>query len=74
VTALRECAGPSTLKWDNGCADYPAVLVAQDKLFTAERAAVGSEVSSLTQIVAFYAALGAGWADLAAMRAPTSGT
>ena len=74
VTALREYARLSTLKWDNGYADYLAVLVAQNELFAAELAAVGSEVDSLTQIVAVYAALGGGWVDLAAMRAPRPGS
>jgi multidrug efflux system outer membrane protein len=73
VTALREYARLSTLKWDNGYADYLAVLVAQNELFAAELAAVGSEVESLTQIVAVYAALGGGWVDLAAQRAPRPG-
>jgi multidrug efflux system outer membrane protein len=70
VTALREFARLSKLRWDNGYADYLEVLYAQNELFAAELAAVRSQADALTQIVAVYIAIGGGWVDDAAQRAP----
>jgi multidrug efflux system outer membrane protein len=70
VTALREFARLSKLRWDNGYADYLEVLYAQNELFTAELSAVRSQADALTQIVSVYIAIGGGWIDDAARRAP----
>jgi multidrug efflux system outer membrane protein len=70
VTALREYARLSKLRWDNGYADYLEVLYAQNELFSAELAAVRSQADALTQFVAVYVALGGGWVDLAAQQSP----
>jgi multidrug efflux system outer membrane protein len=70
VAALREFARLSKLRWDNGYADYLEVLYAQNELFTAELSSVRSQADALTQIVAVYVAIGGGWVDDAAGRAP----
>ena len=70
VTALREFARLSKLRWDNGYADYLEVLYAQNELFSAELSSVRSQVDALTQIVAVYVAMGGGWVDEAARQAP----
>jgi multidrug efflux system outer membrane protein len=70
VAALREYARLSTLKFDNGYADYLEVLYAQNELFAAELAAVRSQVESYTQIVNVYGAMGGGWVTDAARQAP----
>jgi multidrug efflux system outer membrane protein len=70
VTALREFARLSKLRWDNGYADYLEVLYAQNELFSAELSAVRSQADALTQVVAVYIAVGGGWVDDAAKRAP----
>ena len=70
VAALREFARLSKLRWDNGYADYLEVLYAQNELFGAELAAVRSQADALTQFVAVYVAMGGGWVDEAARRAP----
>jgi multidrug efflux system outer membrane protein len=67
---LREFARLSKLRWDNGYADYLEVLYAQNELFAAELAAVRSQADALTQGVAVYVAMGGGWVDDAAQRAP----
>lgn len=46
------------------------MLYAQNELFSAELSAVRSHVDSLTQIVAVYSAVGGGWVDETAGRAP----
>jgi multidrug efflux system outer membrane protein len=73
VSALREFARLSKLRWDNGYADYLEVLYAQNELFSAELAAVRSQADALTQFVAVYVAIGGGWVDLAAQQAPKPG-
>jgi multidrug efflux system outer membrane protein len=70
VTALREFARLSKLRWDNGYADYLGVLHAQNELFGAELSAVRSQADALTQVVAAYIAIGGGWLDDAARRVP----
>lgn len=70
VAALREYARLSKLKYDNGYADYLEVLYAQNELFGAELGAVRSQIDALTQLVGVYRAVGGGWVDEAAKRAP----
>jgi multidrug efflux system outer membrane protein len=70
VTALREFARLSKLRWDNGYADYLEVLYAQNELFASELSAVRSQADALTQIVSVYIAVGGGWVDQAALQAP----
>jgi multidrug efflux system outer membrane protein len=70
VVSLREYARLSTLKFNNGYADYLEVLYAQNELFAAELAAVRTQVESTTQVVNVYGAMGGGWIDDAAQQAP----
>jgi multidrug efflux system outer membrane protein len=70
VLALREFARLSTLRFDNGYADYLEVLYAQNELFSVELAAVRTQVEAYTQIVNVYGAMGGGWLDDVALRAP----
>jgi multidrug efflux system outer membrane protein len=71
--ALREYSRLSRLKYDNGYADYLEVLYAQNELFAAELSAVAALVENTTQIVSVYGAVGGGWVDDAARRAPAPG-
>jgi multidrug efflux system outer membrane protein len=70
VDALREYARLSSLKYDNGYADFLEVLYAQNELFSAELGAVTTQVDAFTQIVGVYGAVGGGWVTEATRRAP----
>ncbi len=70
VTALREYARLSRLRFDNGYAGYLEVLYAENELFSAELAAVASQAGAFTQVVNVYSAVGGGWVDEAAKLAP----
>jgi len=70
VAALREYSRLSRLKFDNGYAGYLEVLYAENELFAAELAAVRSQAERYTALVDVYKALGGGWVDEAALRAP----
>ena len=70
VTALREYARLSRLKFDNGVASYLEVLYAENELFSAELAAVRSRGERYTELVNVYKAMGGGWVDLADRSAP----
>jgi multidrug efflux system outer membrane protein len=70
VVSLREFARLSTLRFNNGYADYLEVLYAQNELFAVELAAVRTQVEAYTQIVNVYGAMGGGWVDDAAQLAP----
>ncbi|MCE2970670.1 MAG: efflux transporter outer membrane subunit [Burkholderiales bacterium] len=70
VEALREFARLSRLRFDQGVSSYLEVLIAENELFVAELAAVNSSAQRYTQLVGVYQALGGGWVDLAAQRAP----
>ena len=70
VVSLREFARLSTLRFNNGYADYLEVLYAQNELFAVELAAVRTQVEAYTQIVNVYGAMGGGWVDDAARLAP----
>jgi multidrug efflux system outer membrane protein len=65
VTALRDYARLSRLKYEGGAASYVDVLYAENELFTAELAAMGTAGDRLLQYVALYRALGGGWVDAA---------
>jgi len=65
VTALREYARLSRVRFNNGYASYLEVLYAENELFSAELAAVQSYSEVYTQLVAVYRAMGGGWIDLA---------
>jgi len=73
VVSLREFARLSTLRFNNGYADYLEVLYAQNDLFAVELAAVRTQVDAYTQIVNVYGAMGGGWVDEAAQLAPQPG-
>lgn len=63
VAALREYARLARLKFENGAASYVDVLYAENELFSAELAAVGTVSDQLIQAVSLYRALGGGWVD-----------
>ena len=65
VTALREFARLSTLKFDKGVAGYLEVLVAENELFAAELASVRLLADRYIQVVNVYQAMGGGWVTLA---------
>jgi multidrug efflux system outer membrane protein len=70
VDSLREFARLARLRFDKGIAGYLDVLVAENELFAAEIASVGTQTSRYTQLVAVYQAMGGGWVDIAADAAP----
>jgi multidrug efflux system outer membrane protein len=65
VTALREYARLSRVRFNNGYAGYIETLYAENELFAAELAAVRTYADQYTQIGAVYKAMGGGWIDLA---------
>jgi multidrug efflux system outer membrane protein len=70
VTALRDYARLSRLRFDNGYAGYLEVLYAENELFGAELNAVRSLADRYTQVVAVFQAVGGGWVDEADRLAP----
>ena len=70
VSALREYARLSRLRFDNGYAGYLEVLYAENELFGAELAAVRSQAEAYTQLVNVFKAVGGGWVDEAEKLAP----
>jgi multidrug efflux system outer membrane protein len=70
VTALREFARLSRLRFDKGVSGYLEVLVADNELFAAELAAVGLQAERYTQLINVYQAMGGGWVDIATSMAP----
>lgn len=70
VTALRDYARLSRLKFDNGVASYLEVLYAENELFAAELAAVRSQAERYTELVNVYKAMGGGWVDLTDQTTP----
>ncbi len=70
VTALREFARLSRLRFDRGVIGYLEVLVAENELFAAELASVSLQSARYAQLVNVYQAMGGGWVDLAAAAAP----
>ena len=81
VTALRDYARLSRLRFENGYAGFLEVLYAENELFAAELAAVRSLSERFTQIVNVYQAVGGGWLDQAdrlspqpQLAAPAAGT
>jgi len=65
VVALREFARLSRLRFDNGISSYVEVLVADNELFAAELAAVGTQADRYRQLIGVYQAMGGGWVDIA---------
>lgn len=65
VASLREAARLSHLRFDNGLASYVEVLVAENELFAAELALVGTRADRFVQVIGVYQAMGGGWVDLA---------
>jgi len=70
VVALREFARLSKLRFDKGVAGYIDVLIAENELFAAELASVGLQAARYAQLVNVYQAVGGGWVDAAAAKAP----
>jgi multidrug efflux system outer membrane protein len=71
VVALREFARLARLRFDNGIASYVEVLVADNELFAAELAAVGTLADRYRQLINVYQAMGGGWVDVANSQTPT---
>ena len=65
VLALREFARLARLRFDNGIASYVEVLVADNELFAAELASVGTLADRYRQLINVYQAMGGGWVDVA---------
>jgi len=65
VVALREFARLARLRFDNGIASYVEVLVADNELFAAELASVGTLADRYRQLINVYQAMGGGWVDIA---------
>jgi multidrug efflux system outer membrane protein len=65
VLALREFARLARLRFDNGIASYVEVLVADNELFAAELASVGTLADRYRQLINVYQAMGGGWVDIA---------
>ena len=76
VNALRQYAGLSHKRFDNGSASYLEVLYAENELFGAELSAVRALSERYGEVVGVYKALGGGWVDLAdpLARPPTTPT
>ncbi len=70
VLALREFARLSRLRFDNGLASYVEVLVADNELFAAELASVGTLADRYRQLINVYQAMGGGWVEIADSIAP----
>lgn len=70
VVALREFARLANRRFNAGIAGYLDVLVAETELFAAELTLVGLQASRYAQVVNVYQAMGGGWVELAAERAP----
>ena len=71
VLALREFARLARLRFDNGIASYVEVLVADNELFAAELASVGTLAERYRQLINVYQAMGGGWVDIADSLTPT---
>jgi len=71
VTALREYARLSYLKFENGAASYLEVLYANTLLFDAELIAVQAQALTFTYLIDVYKAMGGGWVDEAVDLSPT---
>jgi multidrug efflux system outer membrane protein len=65
VVELREFARLSRLRFDSGLASYVEVLVADNELFAAELASVGTLADRYRQLINVYQAMGGGWVDIA---------
>jgi multidrug efflux system outer membrane protein len=65
VVELREFARLSRLRFDSGLASYVEVLVADNELFAAELASVGTLADRYRQLINVYQAMGGGWVDVA---------
>lgn len=75
VVALRDYARLGRLKYEGGVASYVDVLYAENELFSAELAAVGTAAERLIQYVSIYRALGGGWVEAAdAINRPQAAT
>ena len=74
VNALRQYAGLSRLRFDNGSASYLEVLYAENELFGAELSAVRALSERYSEVVNVYKAVGGGWVDLADPLAPPPDT
>ena len=70
VASLREAARLSRLRFDAGLASYVEVLVAENELFAAEIALVGTRADRFVQVIGVYRAMGGGWVDLADAKTP----
>jgi multidrug efflux system outer membrane protein len=70
VAALRDYTRLARIQYDGGYVPYSTVLQAEQQLFPAELALATTRAASLSALVSIYKALGGGWVDDAAARAP----
>jgi outer membrane protein, multidrug efflux system len=70
VTAERTTARLSNLKFEEGQESYTTVLISQRDLYAAELSVVRARFDALASLIDLYKALGGGWVDDLAARAP----
>ena len=70
VAALRNYARLAKLQYDGGYVPYSTVLQAEQRLFPAELNLAATRAANLSALVGIYKAMGGGWVDQAAKRAP----
>jgi outer membrane protein, multidrug efflux system len=70
VEALATFARISRLRFDQGVSSYLEVLIADTELFSAQLTLAQTTAQYHTQLVNVYRAMGGGWVDIAAQRAP----
>lgn len=63
VEALRTYLDFARMRYDNGYADYLAVLDAERSLFDAELLALQTRADALRALIGIYKAFGGGWAE-----------
>lgn len=74
VDSLRQYAGIARLRYDNGYADYLAVLDAERSLFNAELAYTQTQGNLHLALINMYKALGGGWVQKADQLTEGSGS
>jgi multidrug efflux system outer membrane protein len=70
VEALVVFSRISRLRFDQGVSSYLEVLIADTELFSAQLTLAQTTAQYHTQLVNVYRAMGGGWVDIAAQRAP----
>jgi multidrug efflux system outer membrane protein len=73
VEAQETTARLALLTFNEGVDSYTTVLVAQEDLFASRLSAIEARYDVMASLVAIYKAMGGGWVDGAAARAPQPG-